>query len=143
MYVALEVTYKQLLKSSSVDSLESGQNLHVKLLLPESRPGAGFMVVADFTNLISRHVPTSCCRLGLIYNRIADLQQIRRFTTDSQIYDNHESRPRLGILFDFGNFRLIYSHIFLRGTCKGMLACQERRRRGTGNPLRVNRYHFS
>ena len=38
MYVALEVTYKQLLKSSSVDSLESGQNLHVKLLLPESRP---------------------------------------------------------------------------------------------------------
>ena len=41
------------------------------------------MVVADFTNLISRHVQTSktCCRLILIYNRIADLQQNRRFTT--------------------------------------------------------------
>ena len=41
------------------------------------------MVVADYTNLILRHVQTSkaCCRLVVIYNRIADLQQNRRFTT--------------------------------------------------------------
>ena len=38
------------------------------------------MAVVDFTNLILRHVQTSktCCRLVLIYNRIADLQQNRR-----------------------------------------------------------------
>ena len=47
------------------------------------KDGLGFMIVADFTNLVSKHVPTSktCCRLGLIYNRIADLQQNRRFAT--------------------------------------------------------------
>ena len=45
--------------------------------------GLGFMVVADFTNLILRHVQTSktCCRLVLIYNRFVDLQQNRRFMT--------------------------------------------------------------
>ena len=45
--------------------------------------GSVFMVVADFTNLILRHIQTSktFCRLVLIYNRIADLQQNRRFAT--------------------------------------------------------------
>ena len=45
--------------------------------------GSGFMVVADFTNLISRHVPTSktCCRLVLICYTFVDLQRNRRFTT--------------------------------------------------------------
>ena len=40
-------------------------------------PGLGFIVVADFSNLILRHVQTSktCCRLVLIYNIFVDLQQ--------------------------------------------------------------------
>ena len=40
------------------------------------------MVIADITNLISRHVQTSktCCRLGLIFNQFVDLRHNRRFT---------------------------------------------------------------
>ena len=48
-----------------------------------AKSGSGFMVVAEFTNLISRHVQTfkTSCRLTLVYNRFVDLQQNRRYTT--------------------------------------------------------------